>query len=190
MSSDQTKTVATDGGEALAYVILRATGTDNTVALEADMRDDVDERQAAQVLRHIADQWAPRPGLAGIFDEISVQRSRQRTAYGADETTLPDGTGQYPETIDADTTRMACDQAAEGGYLDWLHVVRTAAGQAYAESRPTELRPLLVELAAFTAGWIQAIDLRTSSHADGIATPLNTTEAPPADGTGTPPGDQ
>jgi hypothetical protein len=171
--------VMVDGRDALAYVILRPTGTKDTVALEAAAKDGVDERQVAQVLRHIADQWAPRPGLGGILDEIAVRRARQRTAYGADEHALPDGTGQYPEIIDADATRMVCEQAAEGGYLDWLHIVRAAAGQVYAESRRTELRTALVDLAAFATGWIQALDHRT----DGITAPMALVDQPPVDGT-------
>lgn len=168
----ETRMVVVDGREALAYVILRPGPANGTVLLEAAAKDGVDEQQVAQTLRHIANQWSPRPGLEGVLDEIAVRRARQRTVVGLDEHTLPDGTGQHPETIDADVARMACDQAAEGGCLDWLHIVRAAAAQAYAETRPTQLRADLVDLAAYATGWIQALDHRTSHHADGIATPL------------------
>lgn len=189
-TESETKLVMVDGREAVAYVILRPTGTDGTVELEAATKGGVDQRQVAQALRHIADQWAGRAGLPGVLDEIAVQRGRQRTAAAPEEQVRPDGTGQYPETIDADVTQMACEQATEGGYLDWLHVVRAAAGQVYAENRPAEPRAALIALAAFTTGWIQAIDQRTRPPADGPSQPLHAAEQPPADGTGTPSGDR
>jgi hypothetical protein len=134
------------------------------VHLEAAATPGVDQKHVAQVLRHIADQWSPRPGLQGLLDEIAVRRARQRTAFGGDEHRLPDGTGQYPETIDADVTQMARDQAAEMGHLDWLHLVRAAAAQVFAESRHPDLRAALVDLAGLATGWIQALDHRTGNQ--------------------------
>lgn len=186
----ENRLVMVDGRDASAYVILRPTGTDGTVALEAAANEGVDKRHVAQVLRHIANLWGPRAGLPGILDQIAVQRARQRTAFGAGEHELPDGTGQYPETIAADVARMACDSAAEGGYLDWLHVVRAAAEQAFAESRPAELRADLLGLAAFTAGWIEAIDLRTGDQTDGPSTPPQASAEQPHVGTSTGPEEQ
>ncbi len=179
-SGPETRMVVVDGREALAYVILRPGPTGGTVLLEAAAKDGVDERQVAQTLRHIANQWSPRPGLEGVLDEIAVRRARQRTAHGGGEHCLPDGTGQHPENIDADVTRMACDQATEGGYLDWLHIVRAAAAQAYAESRPTQLRADLVDLAARVTGWIQAIDHRAEDPPAG--TPVRRADDPATPG--------
>lgn len=152
--------VVVDGREAVAYVILRPGPGKGTVLLEAATTEGTSAEQVAQALRHIADQWAPRPGLQGVLSEIAVRRGRQRTASGGNEHLLPDGTGQYPETIDADIAQMARDQAAEGGYLDWLHVVRAASAGVFAESRRLELRAALVGLAAYATGWIQALDHR------------------------------
>ncbi|MEV4863237.1 hypothetical protein [Streptomyces ossamyceticus] len=181
-SGSETRMVMVDGRDALAYVIIRPGPTRGTVALEAAAKDDVDERQVAQTLRHIADQWAPRPGLGGVLDAIAVRRARQRTAFPGTEHALPDGTGQYPETIDADVTRMACDQASEGGYLDWHHIVRAAAARAYAETRHPQLRADLVDLAAYVTGWIQALDHRAGLQADGTAAPLPVvTQQPPTE---------
>jgi hypothetical protein len=165
----ETRMVVVDGREAMAYVILRPTGTTGTIALEAAAEDGVDKKHVAHVLRHVADQWAPRPGLAGVLDEIAAERTRQHTAFGEAEWARPDGTGQYPETIDADVALQACEQATEMGYLDWLHVLRAAAGHVFAESRLAELRVALVKLASFTAGWIQAIDHRTGNQPGGLA---------------------
>jgi hypothetical protein len=174
--------VMVDGRDAVAYVILRPGPGDGTVQLEAATTEGTDHHHVSQVLRHIADQWSPRPGLQGVFDEIAVRRARQRTAHGGNEHQLPDGTGQYPETIDADVALMVRESAAEGGYLDWLHIVRAAAARAYAEARPTVLRADLVDLAAQVTGWIQALDHRTDRQAGGPATLMaDTAEQPPAD---------
>ncbi|MBD9703407.1 hypothetical protein IHE56_15215 [Streptomyces sp. ID01-12c] len=160
--------VMVDGRDAVAYVILRPGPGNGTVQLEAATTEGTDHHHVSQVLRHIADQWSPRPGLQGVFDEIAVRRARQRTAHGGNEHLLPDGTGQYPETIDAEAAEMVRESAAEGGYLDWLHIVRATAARAYAEPRPAELRADLVDLAAQVTGWIQALDHRTG-HRSGPA---------------------
>jgi hypothetical protein len=178
----EARMVMVDGREASAYVILRPGPKQGTVLLEAATTEGTDHHQIAQALRHIADQWSPRPGLQGVLDEIAVHRARQRTAFGGDEHRLPDGTGQYPETIGADVAQMSRDSAREGGYLDWFHVVRAAAAQAFAEARTTELRADLINLSAFTAGWIEAIDLRTGHQAGGLnALMTATADQPPAD---------
>jgi hypothetical protein len=163
-SSAEPRMVVVDGREAVAYVILRPGPAKGTVLLEAATTEGTSGEQVAQALRHISDQWAPRPGLQGVLSEIAVRRGRQRTASGGTEHLLADGTGQYPETIDADVAQMARDQAAEGGYLDWLHVVRAAAAGVFAESRRSELRAALVDLAAYATGWIQALDHRTPTR--------------------------
>ncbi|MBP5922147.1 MULTISPECIES: hypothetical protein [Streptomyces] len=163
-SSAEARMVVVDGREAIAYVILRPGPKQGTVLLEAAATEGTDQHQVAQALRHISDQWAPRPGLQGVLSEIAVRRGRQRTAFGGDEHHLPDGTGQHPETIDADVAQMARDQAAEFGHLDWLHVVRAAAAGVFAECRQPDLRAALVDLAAYATGWIQALDHRADTQ--------------------------
>ncbi|MDX2520558.1 MULTISPECIES: hypothetical protein [Streptomyces] len=187
-NSAEARMVVVDGREAVAYVILRPGPKQGTVLLEAATTEGTDHHQIAQALRHISDQWSPRPGLQGILSEIAVRRARQRTAFGGDEHRLPNGTGQHPETLDADVAQMVRDQAAEGGYLDWLHVVRASAARAYAEARPARLRADLVDLAAHVTGWIQALDHHTRTpsgpHTAALlqtpAAPDHTAEEPPA----------
>jgi hypothetical protein len=178
-NSAEARMVVVDGREAVAYVILRPGPKPGTVLLEAATTEGADAHKVAQALRHVSDQWAPRPGLQGVLSEIAVRRARQRTAAGGDEHRLPDGTGQYPETIDAEAAEMVRDTASEGGYLDWLHIVRAAAARAYAEARPAELRADLVDLAAYATGWIQALDHRTGRPpAPTPAAPDRTAEDP------------
>lgn len=101
------------------------------------------------------------PG-AGVLGEIVAERARQDAKFG--EQNHRDGTGQYPETIDADVARMACKQAAEGGYLDWLHILREETAEAFAESDPAKLRAELVQVAAIAVAWIEAIDRRNGAQ--------------------------
>ncbi|WP_330349613.1 hypothetical protein [Streptomyces sp. NBC_00582] len=99
-----------------------------------------------------------RPSLTEILGEVAAERGRQDEKWG--EQNHPDGTGQYPETIDADVAKMACQSAAEGGYLDWLHILREEVAEAFAESAPDRLRKELVQVAAVATAWIEAIDRR------------------------------
>lgn len=103
------------------------------------------------------DHDTPRP--TGVYAEIAAERDRQDLKWGQQNHT--DGTGQYPEQMDADVARMACQSAAEGGYLDWLHILREEVAEAFAETDPAELRVELVQVAAVAVAWIQAIDRRT-----------------------------
>jgi hypothetical protein len=100
-----------------------------------------------------------------VLGEIAAERARQDEKWG--EQNHPDGTGDYPEIIDADVARMACEGAAEGGYLDWLHILREEVAEAFAESAPDKLRAELVQVAAVAVAWVEAIDRRTPHALDG-----------------------
>ncbi|MFI8531766.1 hypothetical protein ACIGMX_16190 [Streptomyces aquilus] len=100
------------------------------------------------------------PGVRAFAEAVDAERQRQLAKFGDQH--HPDGTGQYPETIDADVARMACECAAEGGYLDWMHILREEVAEAFAESDPVKLRAELVQVAAVCAAWIADIDSRGS----------------------------
>lgn len=102
---------------------------------------------------------APADSLTLLLQEVRAERARQDQKWG--EQNHPDGTGQYPETIDADVARMACQNAAEGGYLDWMHILREEVAEAFAESDPARLRAELVQVVSVGVAWIQAIDRRS-----------------------------
>lgn len=102
------------------------------------------------------------PGVRQFAEEIDAERQRQLVKFG--EQHHPDGTGQYPETVDADVARMACQGAAEGGYLDWLHILREEVAEAFAESDPAKLRAELVQVAAVCAAWIADLDSREAQR--------------------------
>ncbi|MFE3857810.1 hypothetical protein ACFXPN_42565 [Streptomyces griseorubiginosus] len=121
------------------------------------------------------------PGVRQFAEEIDAERQRQLAKFG--EQHHPDGTGQYTETIDADVARMACENAAEGGYLDWLHILREEVAEAFAEADPARLRAELVQVAAVCAAWIADIDSRRAGaqqQAEGCGkckTPFDPTDA-------------
>ena len=92
---------------------------------------------------------------------IAAERRRQHERWGQQD--LPDGTGQYPETIAADLAKMSSQDATEGGYVTWLHVLREEVAEAFAESDPARLRAELVQVAAVAIQWIEAIDRRTAA---------------------------
>ena len=67
MTAD-TRMVAVDGTDALAYVIIRPGTGPQDVAIEAAAHG-IDREQAAYVLRHVADMWDPQPAEQPADDE-------------------------------------------------------------------------------------------------------------------------
>ncbi|MFE2941006.1 NUDIX hydrolase [Streptomyces sp. NPDC059255] len=165
-SSKRASMVAIDGTDALAYVIIRPGAEPGTIIPQAGAKG-LSKQDAAEILRYVADQWGGLPehqATRQVLAEIASERRRQDDKFG--EQNHPDGTGQHPEQIDADVARMACQQAADGGYLDWLHILREEVAEALAESDPARLRAELVQVAAVAAAWVEAIDRRTPQDDD------------------------
>lgn len=98
------------------------------------------------------------PGLKTFAEAVDAERQRQLAKWGDQQ--HPNGTGQYTEQIDADVARMVCQHAAEGGYLDWLHILREEVAEAFAETDPAKLRAELVQVAAVCAAWVSDLDRR------------------------------
>ena len=95
----------------------------------------------------------------GVLGEIAAERAAQDAKWG--EQNHPDGTGvHFAEIVDADVAKMACQDAADGGYLDWLHILREEVAEAFAESNPVALRAELIQVAAVAVAWVEAIDRR------------------------------
>lgn len=97
-------------------------------------------------------------GLLRFARLIDTERQAQLTKWGDQH--HPDGTGGYTEIIGADVARMACQSAAEGGYLDWLHILREEVAEAFAETDPARIRAELIQVAAVCAAWIADIEQR------------------------------
>ena len=97
-----------------------------------------------------------------VLAEVRDERSRQDARWGQQD--HPDGTGQYPEVTAAMAAVLATEHAAEGGYLDWLHILREEVAEAFAETDPAALRGELLQVAAVAVAWIEAIDRRSASR--------------------------
>lgn len=100
-----------------------------------------------------------------VLADVLAERIRQDEKWG--EQNHPDGTGQYPEALAADVARMACQNAAEGGHLDWLHILREEVAEAFAEADPARLRTELIQVAAVAVAWAEAIDRRAAAKSVG-----------------------
>lgn len=93
-----------------------------------------------------------------VLSEVLDERLRQHEKWGQQD--HPDGTGQYPEVTAAMAATLATEAAAEGGYLDWLHILREEVAEAFAETEPAGLRCELVQVAAVAVAWVEALDRR------------------------------
>ncbi len=100
------------------------------------------------------------PALDDVLDQVAAERSRQDLKWGQQD--HPDGTGQYPEVMESYAAEQACQAAAEGGYLDWMHILREEVAEAFAETDHARLRAELIQVAAVAVAWVEAIDRRSS----------------------------
>ncbi len=98
---------------------------------------------------------------ARIGGEIARERVAQVEKWG--EQNHPDGTSEDNEFL-ALCAREAYENAAKGGALTWLDVLREETEEVAAETDPEKLRAELVQVAAVAVAWIEAIDRRRSNH--------------------------
>jgi len=94
----------------------------------------------------------------GILAELFAERVRQDAKWGAGRD-YPDGTNPAWRRM-ADAARCDCDEAAESGELDWLHIAKEEIFESFAETGPEKLRAELVQAAASIVAWIEGIDSR------------------------------
>lgn len=107
-----------------------------------------------------------------IWTEVRGERERQDELWG--EQNHPDGTGPavsfdgvFRMAEMAAANRLAC-KAAAGEYaemsgrgpLTWRHILLEEVFEALSESDPAKLREELVQVAAVTVQWLEAIDRR------------------------------
>ncbi|MFC9429290.1 NUDIX hydrolase [Streptomyces sp. NPDC056987] len=159
-SSKRATMVAIDGTNALAYVIIRPGADPGALTMEAGAKG-LGKPAAAEVLRHIADQWGSVPehqATRSVLAEIAGERRRQDDKFGTQN--HPDGTGLPVYQHSARRYRDHADRAAASGTLAWRDVLQEEVHEALAESDPVRLRAELVQVAAVAAAWIEAIDRR------------------------------
>jgi hypothetical protein len=168
--------------EGLGHTMVGLTTDADTVAglkrtaqiIARHVRDDLDE-QLAELLYDAAHdacddectgggrRWYERMARRltdpyGTLAELAHERERQDDLWG--EQNHDDGTGSAHDVTLADAARLACQRAAEAGHLTWRSILFEEVAEAFAETDPAKLRAELVQVAAVSAAWIEAIDRR------------------------------
>lgn len=126
------------------------------------------KQNAIYVLRRLADEALPRDPLAAVLAEVRAERARQDAEFG--EQNHPNGTGRELEILPnwtagelADAARDSCRIRADMNICTWSDILTEEACEALAEDDPAKLRTELIQIAAVSVAWIQAIDRHATS---------------------------
>ena len=91
-----------------------------------------------------------------VLLQIEAERLSQDAKWGQQD--HPDGTGAFkPE---AEKARASCEHLFASGHPMWWPILLEEVFEALAETDPVKLRAELVQVAAVTVAWIEAIDRR------------------------------
>ncbi|MDX3109689.1 hypothetical protein [Nonomuraea angiospora] len=102
--------------------------------------------------------------LGGPLAEVHAERQHQDEKWG--EQNHSDGTASTEMRVfAAEQHRRQCKEAAERGQVTWRHILLEEMHEAFAETDPAKLRAELVQVAAVTVAWIEAIDRRERPEA-------------------------
>jgi hypothetical protein len=100
-----------------------------------------------------------------VLAEVRAERERQHAKWG--EQNHPNGTGSMAFVREAEDAKARCQDAAARGVCTFRHILVEEVFEALAEIDPALLRAELVQVAAVTVQWIEAIDRRTSKPSGG-----------------------
>ena len=95
-----------------------------------------------------------------VLDEVLAERAAQQAARGS--VSHPDGTGRA-YTPAATAAREACQAAFQAGRGTWRHILAEEVAEAFAEDDDVALRAELIQVAAVSVAWAEAIDARSRS---------------------------
>jgi hypothetical protein len=100
--------------------------------------------------------------IINVASEIVAERERQEVKWGQQD--HPDGTGGPEAEVVADLLKRLCKSAGlrDGAGDTWLKILAEEVGEAFAETDPAALRAELVQVAAVSCAWVEAIDRRTT----------------------------
>lgn len=169
-SSEQPKTrmVAVDGTDALAYVIVRPGAQPGSLSMEAGA-NGLGKPAAAEVLRHVADQWGGLPEhqtTRNVLAEVASERRRQDDKFG--EQNHRDGADGANSLVCGQLAEVMRDANEDRESRSWTAILLEEAYEAGAETDPARIRAELVQVAAVAVAWIEAIDRRADpSGQDG-----------------------
>lgn len=96
-----------------------------------------------------------------VLREVLAERVRQDARWG--EQNHPDGTGRVEQQKIAESARRWCQDAFGSGYGTWSDVLAEEVAEANGERDPAKLRAELVQIAAVSVAWIEAIDRRAAA---------------------------
>lgn len=126
------------------------------------------KQNAIDLLRRLADEALPRDSLAAVLAEVRAERARQDAKWG--EQNHPNGTGREQEILPnwtagelADAARNSCRIRADMNICTWSDILSEEACEALAEDDPTKLRTELLQVAAVSVAWVQALDRRATT---------------------------
>ena len=97
--------------------------------------------------------------------ELTDIERRLRDIRAARAVTIdrPDGTGIDTMRRVAEAHRTMVKNLTDRGWLTWRHLLAARMHAAFAESDPDALRAALLDAAAVTLDWIEAIDKRPNA---------------------------
>ncbi len=109
---------------------------------------------------------APGTQTLAVLREVATERHEQYAKHG-DQAHLPDGTGPHvgwrfdgaARTL-ANVARGMVYERVKTGDIAFAHILLEEVFEALAEADPLRLRAELVQVAAVTVQWIEAIDDR------------------------------
>jgi hypothetical protein len=104
-----------------------------------------------------------------VLAQIADERDRQNAKWG--EQNHPDGTDQLGATGHerARLVKRLVDESAKLGRLTWALILAEEVAEAECESDPVKLREELIQVAAVTVAWIEAIDRRRLAEDVGLS---------------------
>ena len=113
----------------------------------------------------------PKAVTVVVLSEVLGERTRQLAKWG--EQNHPDGTGSSvvwsftgPAAYVADCAKTTTDAAAQLGTLTWRDILLEEVAEAFAEEDKQKLRTELIQVAAVSAAWVEAIDRRIAERRD------------------------
>lgn len=99
--------------------------------------------------------------IQGVLHEVLKERIRQHDMWG--EQNFPDGTGDIFARAEAIGLKRKCDRAMKDGTVTFKMLLLEEVCEACAELDPVKLRTELIQIAAFSSQWVEAIDRRLAS---------------------------
>lgn len=127
------------------------------LSLERDRNQSLLQQAAGRGAVSILLRACP-PELPGVVLAVLTERIANLDRWGIQD--YPDGTGKdaVGDAEIADIARDACKRAAADGRVTWRHVLEEEMLEAFAEADPAALRAELVQVAAVTLQWLEAVD--------------------------------